>query len=60
MRTKPLPISIRRLDSPSDVTSATVIRRIVENRAQFEAKHAKKAASEAAYYSSAKQYVHEV
>ena len=33
---------------------------IHENRAQIEAKHAKKAASEAAYYSSAKQYVHEV
>ncbi|RMZ55822.1 hypothetical protein APUTEX25_003788, partial [Auxenochlorella protothecoides] len=50
--------TFRRLASPSPVTSATVIRRIVDNRAQYEARNAKKGASEASYYAASKQYVH--
>lgn len=52
--------TFRRLESPSPVTSATVIRRIVDNRAMYEARNAKKGASEASYYAASKQYVHEV
>jgi ethanolamine-phosphate cytidylyltransferase len=51
---------IRELTSPVDVTSATLIRRIVQNRAQFEERQAKKVKSEADYYTSAKTYVNEI
>ncbi|KAK9832648.1 hypothetical protein WJX81_006957 [Elliptochloris bilobata] len=47
------------LPSPSDMTTATIIHRIVHNRAQYEARNAKKAKSEAAYYSSQKTFVQE-
>lgn len=50
----------RELTSPDGTTSATVIHRIVENRTLFEARQAKKTASETNYYKSAKQYVSEV
>ena len=50
---------LRMLASPSTMTSATLIRRIVENRAQFEARQAKKVMSEQAYYDESKQYVEE-
>lgn len=51
---------LQELPSPSTMTSATLIRRIVDNRAQFEARQAKKAVSEAAYYEGAKTYVDEL
>ena len=51
---------LRMLPSPSNMTSATLIRRIVENREQFEARQAKKVVSEEAYYAGAKQFVNEV
>eukprot|EP00882_Tetradesmus_deserticola_P027816 GHRQ01030945.1.p2 GENE.GHRQ01030945.1~~GHRQ01030945.1.p2 ORF type:complete len:135 (+),score=46.67 GHRQ01030945.1:294-698(+) len=50
----------RQLDSPSDVVTASIIQRIVGNRAAFEARNAKKVASEQAYYASSKDYVKEV
>ena len=42
------------------MTSATLIKRIVDNRALFEARQAAKNKSEAAYYATAKQFVDEV
>lgn len=51
---------MRMLPSPSSMTSAILIRRIVENRTQFEARQAKKVLSEEAYYAGAKHYVDEV
>lgn len=48
------------LPSPSGTTTRSIIQRIVDNRAAFEARNAKKVASEAAYYSSSKDYVKEV
>jgi ethanolamine-phosphate cytidylyltransferase len=42
------------------MTTATIIQRIVHNRAAYEARNAKKAKSEQAYYTTAKQYVSEV
>jgi ethanolamine-phosphate cytidylyltransferase len=50
---KPLP-------SASSITTRSIIQRIVDNRAAFEARNAKKVASEAAYYQSSKDYVQEV
>ena len=50
---------MRELPSPSSMTSATLIRRIVENRAQFEERQAKKVKSEEAYYGGDKHYVTE-
>lgn len=49
----------RLLPSPSDMTTATIIHRIVHNRAQYEARNAKKSKSEAAYYSKQKTFVQE-
>jgi len=48
------------LPSPSSMTSAILIRRIVENREQFEIRQKKKVVSEGAYYESNKHYVTEV
>lgn len=48
------------LSSPSGVTTRSIIQRIVDNRAAFEARNAKKVASEAAYYQNSKDYVKEV
>ncbi len=50
----------RRLPSPSLTTTRSIVQRIVDNRAAFEARNAKKVASEAAYYSASKDYVKEV
>lgn len=50
----------RQLASPSKVVTASIIQRIVDNRAAFEARNAKKVASEQAYYTSSKDYVKEV
>lgn len=50
----------RVLKSPANMTSVTMIKRIVENRAQFEQRQAKKTQTEAEYYKGAKQYVDEV
>lgn len=50
----------RQLASPSDTTTRSIITRILDNRAAFEARNAKKVASEAAYYSDSKGYVKEV
>lgn len=51
---------LRTIFSPSDLTSASLIRRIMSKRAEFEEKQARKSQSEAAYYASAKQYVNEI
>ena len=40
----------RELPSPCSTTTRDIIKRIVDNRAAFEARNAKKVASEAAYY----------
>lgn len=48
------------LPSPSATSTRSIIQRIVDNRAAFEARNAKKVASEAAYYQSSKDYVKEV
>lgn len=52
--------ALRVLDSPSPITSETLINRVVENRAALEKRQAKKTASEAKYYSNAKSYVQEL
>lgn len=52
-------LGCRTLSSPSAITTATIIARIVANRAQYEARNARKNKSEAAYY-KAKQHVNEV
>jgi ethanolamine-phosphate cytidylyltransferase len=51
---------LRYLKSPSNMTSAELIQRIVKNREQFEDRQAKKTKSEAAYYTSSKHYVTEI
>lgn len=51
---------LRLLPSPSSVTTQSIIQRIVDNRAAFEARNAKKVASEEAYYSKSKDYVQEL
>ena len=52
--------SLRRvLKSPSDITAANIIHRIVHNRAAYEARNAKKNKSEAAYYKG-KQHITEM
>ncbi|KAG2422672.1 hypothetical protein HXX76_015837 [Chlamydomonas incerta] len=48
------------LHSPSDVTARNIIHRIVDKRAAFEARNAKKVKGEEAYYTGAKQYVQEL
>lgn len=50
----------RLLPSPSATTTRSIIQRIMDNRAAFEARNAKKVASEAAYYTTSKDYVKEV
>lgn len=50
----------RLLPSPSNVTTRSIIQRIVDNRAAFEARNKKKVASEEAYYSGSKDYVQEL
>jgi ethanolamine-phosphate cytidylyltransferase len=50
----------RQLPSPSDMTARTIICRIVDKRAEFEARNAKKVKSEEAYYSGSKAYVSEL
>ncbi len=50
---------LRELPSPSKMTSAILIRRIVENREQFEERQKKKVLSEEAYYESDKHYITE-
>eukprot|EP00775_Hariotina_reticulata_P012936 gene12936-13064_t len=50
----------RLLQSPSTVTTKSIIQRIVDNRAAFEARNAKKVKSEQAYYEANKDYVKEV
>lgn len=50
----------RRLESPDAMTSAKLIERIMANRAQFEARQARKEKSESAYYKTSKQYMQEI
>jgi ethanolamine-phosphate cytidylyltransferase len=45
---------VRTLQSPSSITTATIIHRIVHNRAEYEARNARKNKSEAAYYKDKK------
>ena len=49
----------RELKSPSEMTTANIIKRIVQNRQQYEARNAKKNKAEAAYYNNHKAYVQE-
>jgi hypothetical protein len=42
------------------MTSAKLIERIMANRAQFEARQARKEKSESAYYKTSKQYMQEI
>lgn len=49
----------RELVSPSQMTTATSITRIVANRQQYEARNAKKVKAENKYYSTQKEYVQE-
>jgi hypothetical protein len=52
--------SIRReLESPSDMTTKTIIQRIIVNSQAYEERQAKKVKSEEAYYKSGKQFVNE-
>lgn len=55
----PWPMMCRLLSSPSNITAANIIHRIVHNRAAYEARNAKKSKSEAAYYKD-KKHVSEV
>ena len=48
----------RQLESPSDMTTETIINRIFANRKAYEDRNAKKVASEQKYYKS-KQHVKE-
>lgn len=50
----------RQLESPSHVTAAEIITRIVAKREAYEARNARKEKSEAKYYSNDKTYVSEV
>ena len=50
----------RDFTSDSDMTAATIVQRIVRNRDKYEARNAKKNASEADYYSTKKQYMAEI
>ena len=50
---------LREFQSPSTLTAAAVVDRIVAHRAQYERRNAKKAAAEAAYYRESKTYVAE-
>ena len=49
----------RELESPLEMTTANIIKRIVQNRQQYEARNAKKNKAEAAYYNNHKAYVQE-
>lgn len=49
----------RQLESPSDMETATIVKRIVANRKAYEDRNAKKVASEAAYYAKQKAYMAE-
>eukprot|EP00889_Picochlorum_renovo_P001023 jgi/Picre1/28053/NNA_001012.t2 len=51
---------LKYLKSPSNMTSAKLIQRIVKNREQFESRQARKTKTEATYYATSKQYVSEV
>ena len=50
----------RDVQCPNQMTTATISQRIVKNRENYEARNAKKAVSEADYYSDKKQYVSEI
>ncbi|KAK9824144.1 hypothetical protein WJX72_008090 [[Myrmecia] bisecta] len=52
--------AFRTLDSPSAMTTQTVIQRILDNRKQYEARNAKKNKSEQEYYTSKKAYQEEL
>ena len=49
----------RVLKSPSDMTTKTIIQRIIVNSQAYEARQAKKLKSEQAYYQTSKAYVEE-
>jgi hypothetical protein len=49
----------RVLESPCDMTTKTIIERIICNSQEYELRQAKKLASEQTYYSQAKQFVNE-
>ncbi|KAI8113001.1 hypothetical protein M9435_003007 [Picochlorum sp. BPE23] len=51
---------LKYVKSPSNMTSAKLIQRIVKNREQFESRQARKTKTEATYYATSKQYVSEV
>ena len=47
------------LQSPSDMTTKTIIKRIIMNSQAFEERQAKKVKGEQAYYENVKQFVDE-
>jgi hypothetical protein len=49
----------RCLESPSDMTTKTIIKRIILNSQAFEERQARKVKSEEEYYSSKKEYIGE-
>ncbi len=49
----------RQIESPNEMTTATVVKRIVANRQAYEDRNARKAKSEAAYYQTHKSYMAE-
>lgn len=49
----------RQLDSPSDMATASIVKRIVSNRQAFEDRNARKVKSETAYYENQKSYMAE-
>jgi hypothetical protein len=49
----------RELDSPSDMTTKTIIQRIIMNSQAYEERQKKKVKSEENYYKSDKKYVNE-
>lgn len=49
----------RELPSPSDMTTKTIIKRIIMNSQAFEERQAKKVKGEKAYYESVKEFVAE-
>jgi len=50
----------KRISSPNDMTTTKIIHRIMENRAAYEARNAKKAKSEQNYYENQKAFMEEV
>lgn len=53
-------MGFRALTSPSEQTTTSLIRRIVNNHVLFQARHREKTQREKIYYNSQKEYVQEI